>query len=344
MSEQPNEDWRDNDWRDIPKDPDDARKKKKPDTRAELEAALKKTICSCTDLDTVNIPSRSPILGQWFFEGDLGFIFAFRGTGKTFIALAMSSAIANAGQCGPWRANEKRKVLYVDGEMPFDEFLFRSKGLECNGNLSVLHHEALFHLTGKVLNLADSITQETLTAWMLAAGIQLVIIDNLSCLFAGVKENDADAWETVLYWLLTLRRHRIAVIVLHHSGHDKDRMRGTSRREDAAFWVMRLNQTDEAEPQKGARFLSRFTKDRNSKAEQAPLKWSFETIDKRVAISYQEARGIDVFRQWIEDGLESASDIAEEMGVSKGYISKLASKAIKDGWLKKEGRNYVLVT
>jgi hypothetical protein len=318
-------------------------KKKKRDPRAELEVALRKTICSCTELDAVNIPARSAILGDWFLEGDLGFIFAFRGTGKTFMALAMSSAIANGGACGPWNANGCRKVLYVDGEMPCDDFIFRSKGLEGNGNLFVLHHEALFHLSGKVLNLADSITQETLTAWMLAEEIKVVIIDNLSCLFTGVKENDADAWELVLHWLLTLRRHRIAVIVLHHSGHSKERMRGTTRREDAAFWVMRLDQTDEVEPKRGARFLSRFTKDRNSRTDQAPIKWSFETIDNRVAISYREARSIDVFRQWIEDGLEGASDIAEAMGVTKGYVSQLAARAIKEGWLKKQGRNYVLV-
>jgi RecA-family ATPase len=316
---------------------------KKPDMRAELEDAFKKTICSCTELNGIGIPSRAPILDQWFFEGDLGFIFAFRGTGKTFLAMAMSSAIANGGRCGPWQANGARKVLYIDGEMPCDDFIFRSNGLECNGNLSVLHHEALFHLTGKVLNLADSITQESLTAWILAQGIQVLILDNLSCLFAGVKENDADSWELVLPWLLTLRRQHIAVILLHHSGHDRDRMRGTTRREDAAFWVMRLNQIDTPELQKGAAFLSRFTKDRNSKSEQVPLNWSFQTFDKRIAISYEEGNALDVFRRWIEDGLESASDIADEMGVTKGYISKLATKAIKAGWLQKKGRNYVLV-
>ena len=32
-------------------------------------------------------------------------------------------------------------MLDIDGEMPSDDFIFRSNGLECNGNLSVLHHE-----------------------------------------------------------------------------------------------------------------------------------------------------------------------------------------------------------
>ncbi len=124
--------------------------------------------------------------------------------------------------------------------------------------------EALFHLTGKVLNLADRATQDALTARMLADGASVVILDNLSCLFSGVKENEADAWEGVLPWLLTLRRNRIAVIIVAHAGRNKE-MRGTSRREDAAFWVIRLDEI-EGDAREGARFLSRFTKDRKARA------------------------------------------------------------------------------
>ena len=78
---------------------------------------------------------------------------------------------------------------------------------------------------------------------MLKDGDKVVFLDNLSCLFSGVKENDADAWEVVLPWFLTLRRHRISVVVVHHSGRNKE-MRGTSRREDAAFWVIRLDEIE----------------------------------------------------------------------------------------------------
>jgi Mn-dependent DtxR family transcriptional regulator len=46
------------------------------------------------------------------------------------------------------------------------------------------------------------------------------------------------------------------------------------------------------------------------------------------------------FRQWLEDGLTSAEDIAREMHVTKGTVSKLARKAMDQGWLKKNGREY----
>jgi Mn-dependent DtxR family transcriptional regulator len=52
---------------------------------------------------------------------------------------------------------------------------------------------------------------------------------------------------------------------------------------------------------------------------------------------------MELFRQWIEDGLTSAEEIAREVGVSKGTVSKMAKKAIEEGWLKKNGRVYALV-
>ena len=122
-------------------------------------------------------------------------------------------------------------------------------------------------------------------------------------------------------------------------------MRGTSRREDAAFTVIRLDEVSDkgAERKHGARFISRFTKDRNSKIEQPALEWSFQTgEDGKVSITTKEADGIAVLVQWVEDGLTSATDIASEMGISKGTVSKLAKKAIEAGRLRKEGNSYAL--
>jgi putative DNA primase/helicase len=220
----------------APKLPD---RQKKPDARAEIEAALRAGILPCTKLAALGIPPRERLLGEWFLEGDLGFIFAPRGLGKTWQALAMATAIAAGGKCGPWEANGSRRVPYVDGEMPCEALCERIEGLGDDENLTVLNHEALFHISGKVLNLADPVTQDVLTAQMLANGVKVLFLDNLSCLFSGVKENDADAWEAVLGWLLTLRRHRIAVVLVHHSGRNKENMRGTSRREDAAMETKR---------------------------------------------------------------------------------------------------------
>ena len=61
-----------------------------------------------------------------------------------------------------------------------------------------LQHEALFHLTGKVLNLTNPTAQAVILEKCQRNGIEILFLDNLSCLFSGIKENDADAWERVL--------------------------------------------------------------------------------------------------------------------------------------------------
>jgi len=63
----------------------------------------------------------------------------------------------------------------------------------------------------------------------------------------------------------------------------------------------------------------------------------FRQMDK-IRISCREILPINLFKQWVTDGLTSCSDIATEMGVSKGTISKLAKKAEEKGSLEKVGK------
>ncbi len=56
----------------------------------------------------------------------------------------------------------------------------------------------------------------------------------------------------------------------------------------------------------------------------------------------REASRIEVFRQCLENGLTSAEDIARKMGVSKGTVSKLAKRAMNEGWCRKNGRQYAV--
>ncbi len=207
------------------------------DTSAKIETALVSTV----ELAGMELTLREFVLRPFFKAGDLGFIFAKRGDGKTWLAMLAAKAIATNGSAGPWTAEKPWPVLYVDGEMPAEETQRRIVALGGAGeNLLWLHHEIVFERTGKTLNLADAAAQQELTALMQARGVRVLVLDNLSCLFSGMKENDADSWELVLPWLLQLRRLKIAVVIVAHAGRSGQNMRGTSRREDAAFWVLKL--------------------------------------------------------------------------------------------------------
>jgi putative DNA primase/helicase len=318
------------------------------DPQAGMLADFDSATCPANKLAGIKIPPRESIVGDWMKEGDLGFIFGARGLGKTWLAMLLARSIAEGVTIGDWTVHKPRKVLYVDGEMPFDGIRERDVALSSmpEADISYLQHEVLFNATGRVLNLTTPIAQAVLLEKCKREKIEVLILDNLSCLFSGIAENDADAWELVLPWLLDLRRNRIAVVFVAHAGRSGFTMRGTSRREDAAFWIIHLAAAQDAgEVQTGAKFVARFVKNRNAtETECPPLEWHFERRgnEARAHVSWKKLSTPDIFRQSLEDGLTTATDIAEEMGISKGQVSKMAMKAIQAGWLTKDGREYKL--
>jgi hypothetical protein len=321
----------------------DNQKKTPAEQDAEREAAFSAAVVQGAQLLEINIPPKKIIIDDWYKEGDLGFVFAYRGTGKTWLILQLCIAIADGGKCGPWQVGGKWPVLYVDGEMSHNDDRERISGLQSKipDDLYLLNHEILFHRSQLVLNLGNRTDQEIITKVCLEKGIKVLVLDNLGCLFSGVGENDADEWEKILPWLLTLRRHAISVIIVHHSGHDSTRMRGTVKREDSAAWVLRLDDQRGDYTEAGARFISRFKKLRGQKP--APdYEWRFEPQSTGTLVTFKEANRADIVLQWVMDGLTSCSAIAKEMGLSEGMVSRIATKLIKDGKLTKKNREYVI--
>jgi hypothetical protein len=317
------------------------------DLRTEWREAFAKSSCTPAALAELKVPAREPIIGDWFKECDLGFVFGPRGLGKTWLSLFMARKASEGGTMADWTVHRPRRVLYVDGEMALDGIRQRDTALtnaETDG-FFYLQHEALFHLTGKVLNLTHPSIQVALLQHCLEQRIEVLFLDNLSCLFTGVKENDADSWEMVLPWLLELRRIRIAVVFVAHAGRN-GHMRGTSRREDAANWIVQLTEAqDGGDVKEGARFVARFAKNRNATDETCPpLEWGFNLPagENHARVSWKKISTQQLFRQWIEDGLTRATEIAEEMNISKGQVSKMAKRGITAGWLRKDGHDYVL--
>jgi putative DNA primase/helicase len=302
-----------------------------------LEATL-----SGTEFSEIKIPPRIPIIKDWLLEGDLGFVFAYRGSGKTWFVLKLASALADDSIFGPWEVLGKWPVLYVDGEMMSADIQERIKALN-GGNipadLHVLNHEILYHRSELVLNLANPIDQQHILHICSKKKIRVLMLDNLGCLFTGVKENDAAEWEKVLPWLLELRRQKIAVIIIHHTGVDLTRMRGTTKREDPAAFSIRLEDKKEDFSVPGARFVTRFRKYRGREAI-LDYEWDFTPDGDKVLVTFKEASRADVVLQWVQDGLSTCSEIAREMGISNGQVSKIATRLISQGKLTKNNRGY----
>ncbi len=292
------------------------------------------SVLLAAQLEALEIAARECLVGTWWREGGLGFMFGPRGLGKTWESLYLARCLAEGRDCGPWKITKPRRVLYVDGEMPLDGLRDRDCGLrkDPTAPLYFLSHDQHFRETGRGLNLAKAEEQAALLKECQARRIEVLFLDNLSCLFSGMRENDADDWEAVLPWLLTLRRMGIAVCIIHHSGRNGANMRGTSKREDASFWVMRLDAPSVAEENVGARFVARFTKNREGdETEAGPWQWTFQTHGSITHVNHSKIDNLDAFVQLVADGMDSCRDIAEEMGVSKGAVSKWAKRAVESG-------------
>lgn len=288
------------------------------------------SILSAENLDALEIPTRENLVGTWWREGGQGFIFGPRGLGKTWLAVHLARCLAEGRACGPWAVPKSRRVLYVDGEMPLDALRERDRALRkaADAPLYFLSHDHHFRRTERGLNLTDPLAQVALLAVCVEHKIEVVFLDNLSCLFSGIRENDADDWEAVLPWLLNMRRKNIAVCFVHHSGRSGGNMRGTSKREDAAFWIMRLDAPSVAEEHDGARFIGRFTKNREGdEAEAGPWQWTFQTMAGLTTVQHDRMDNLDMFVQLVADGLDSCKDIADEMSVTKSTVSKWAKRA-----------------
>jgi AAA domain len=79
---------------------------------------LRRGMCSSSELASIDIRSPEPLVDDWLRGGDLGFIFAQRGIGKTWIGLDLAHGIAEKRDVGPWKVHTQAKCLYLDGEMP----------------------------------------------------------------------------------------------------------------------------------------------------------------------------------------------------------------------------------
>jgi putative DNA primase/helicase len=307
----------------------------------ELLTKYSGAICTSEELETLDVPSRQFLMGQWMREGDLGFVFGERGSGKTWFVDAIATSLSTGQDLYGWTVPAAIDVLLIDGEMPLDASRDRLKGMSPNNSrLHILHHERLFDQSGLAMNLTSERAQRTITEICYRRSIKLLVLDNLSCLFGGIKENDADDWEKVLNWLLDLRRRRIAVLIVHHASR-AGTMRGTSKREDAAFWVIRVDEVkDRAEHERGARFQTAFVKQRNSDKREWTRDWTFETADSgEVSISCKEISFDEKVMQLIQDGIRTASDLAEELGVHKSTTSRAANRLEEKELINRKGGN-----
>jgi hypothetical protein len=123
------------------------------------------------------------------------------------VSLSIGLAVASGSPLLRWQAPRKRRVLYVDGEMPLVSLQERlraiSKGLD-----DVIPNEGFRVLAADNTKNGLSIGSEEGQRGIdpLLSDVDLVIFDNLSTLCTNGSESASDAWVPMQNWLLKLRR------------------------------------------------------------------------------------------------------------------------------------------
>jgi AAA domain len=271
---------------------------------------------------STEFPPRSLMLAPWLPEKGLAMIYSPRGVGKTWIALSIAHAIASGGEFLCWHAPRPRRVLYIDGEMPAATLQERYSVVVAASMRDAPREN--FRLASADVqadglpDLADADAQRFYEATI--ADAELIIVDNLSTVARGLRENEADAFGPVQSWMLAQRAAGRSVLLIHHAGKGGGQ-RGTSRKEDVLDTVISLSRPPGYSATEGARFEVRFTKSRGFwdldaepfEARFAEGRWTTAEI-----IAEESDAALTALRA---DGL-SIRAIAERSGLSKSQVQR----------------------
>jgi KaiC/GvpD/RAD55 family RecA-like ATPase len=212
------------------------------------------------DLIKFKLPERPRLLGPWLTKSSLVMVHARTGVGKTWFSLSAFQALAMGSTFLKWTADQPRKVLYLDGEMPGVQVQERGRlllnGGTTDGRLIVVTPDLQ---ADPMPNLATEEGRARLEP--LLSNVDALAIDHITALIRPQGEGgEGDKWvQQVQPWLLEKRRAGLAILLNHHSGKGGTQ-RGTSVREDILDVIIKLEQVGEEND--GARFKVVFEKTR----------------------------------------------------------------------------------
>jgi RecA-family ATPase len=145
------------------------------------------TLIDTTELLKMDIPKKEPMLSAWLFTRDIWMIHAWRGVGKSQLALEIAFSIATGTAMfdGRWYASKARQIAYFDGEMGAEEVQARIKRMvETHGVMPQKGYLNIYtpDLFKTRINLTTPEGQAFATKFLNDAGAEVAVMDNLSTL------------------------------------------------------------------------------------------------------------------------------------------------------------------
>jgi putative DNA primase/helicase len=304
-------------------------------------------VCDVGDFIPIEFPEKHIIIDPWLSENTINMIYGPRGIGKTMFNLGLLCAATTGEPFGVWQVNTPVPSLYLDGEMaPQDtqNRLAKFPSLAKPGRQPlIIYCDAHINQYGLPrANLLDPDWRKLMKELLVNKGIKLWAADNLASLAPGIDENSKQEWDPVNQWFLELRFAGITTIFLHHANKDGGQ-RGTSGREDNIDISILLDWPKGYIGGDGCKFVAKFKK---ARLEQKYLHLITDTefvlgTDEQDNYFWTHRNLKTENRKAILEMLDqdmTQKEIAEILGVDKGYVSRVKSQAMKDGHIGANGK------
>jgi AAA domain len=308
---------------------------------------LRLAVLSEDGLRNLEIKPQKKFLGP-ISAGTIGEIYGPRGIGKSFLRDALGISLTRKLDMGPFKSENEASVLIVDGEMSLYDLKARQALAQNVGSplktLDILANERLVQAGSPPLNLVDPAWRDSFLEFTEAEGDRwdVMIFDNLSALLPGSKENDSEAWGPVNQFFLQLRWMGKASMFVHHAGKSGDQ-RGTSGREDALDYVIKLTLPIGHNPEDGCRFDAELTKSRSlTGPEAAPFTFSIIPHPDgglTWSITGQREARKEAIIALLGNGVPQR-ELPAILGIDKSYVSRAKTYAIAQGLLNARGTEF----
>ncbi len=306
---------------------------------------------------TLELKPKKRILGQWLTKKSITLVYAWRGVGKTWWALALGTAITSGKNFGPWPVNGQVRCLILDAEMASQDLQKRlsklNKATPISGRLFIWSEDYRVPRGYPRSYLTDKVNRNKIKRYCRKKKIRFLIIDNLASLTPRIDENSKRDWDPIIDWFRELRFSGICVIAIHHSGKSGS-LRGSSALEDNADVIIRLGKARSKKSAKGLCVKMTFRKARNVSG----LEGKSEFIE--ILSSNNVPHALKSNSSYGESGTRGNSDnsesielkrkllsllgtgkkqveIADELGRSEPWVSKYKKRAISKGFITRDG-------
>lgn len=289
------------------------------------------TVVTISEFLSMTLEQPEMIMHPIIPKQGVAMVYAFRGIGKTYIALGIAYAVATGSRFLKWHAPIPRRVLYIDGEMPARTMQERLAHEVARCSVEPPSEDYLRIITPDfqemgIPSLSDPAGQAEINKHL--TGVELVIIDNISTLCRGGRENESESWSPVQEWALYLRKSGISVLFIHHAGKN-NQQRGASKKEDIMDTVISLKRPEDYESSQGARFEVHYEKARGIIGDDAtPFEAWLKTEGDSSIWQVTELKDAELSLVLLlhEQGLNQRA-IAKEVSFSAAKVNRLLQKA-----------------